>query len=323
MLRNSLGLLFPFAFTFASAHAAGQTQGTTDEPKTQPEIVPAQAPQRSKSIEPTVAEPKAPGRATLNVDPIADGALIGVSLSTAFVLEQINSTGELRPQQIAPNFDRHQLIGIDQSAVTSTPDRRAGTRSNLGLGLAVAFAVVDPVISGFREKSVQTGLVDAMLYAESAALTLAITDMVKLAVRRPRPGAYRDAELHKDDTTTYTNTSTDSALSFFSGHASMTASIGATATYLAFTRSPKSWRPWVTLALATSLTTFVSIERVRAGKHFPTDVLAGSFAGAGIGVIVPHLHRTESVEQRRVWVGVAPTDRRWASGSLVTLSGVF
>lgn len=248
--------------------------------------------------------------------------MIIVAFGTALVLDEITSTGEIRPQQIASNFDRNQLLGIDRGAITATPDSKAGPRSNIGLGVAVAFAVIDPVLSAVREKSLQTGLVDAMLYAETTSLTLALTDMVKLAVRRPRPRAYIDAELHKDDPS-YSNVSTDSALSFFSGHASTTASIGATATYLAFVRAPHSWRPWATLALASALTTFVSVERVRAGKHFPTDVLAGAIAGAGIGVIVPHLHRSDAVEQRRVWIGYAPADRRWSDGGLLTLGGVF
>lgn len=316
MLRHSTRLLLPLCGMLATAHARAQISQKS------PEIEPAQAAQRKRSLEPKRAEPRTAGRATFQVDPIADTSLIVVSFGTAFVLEQITSTGEIRPQQIATNFERHQLLGIDQSAITSTPDPNAGPRSNLGLGAAVAFAVIDPVLSGFRERSLQTALVDAMLYAETASLTMALTDMVKLAVRRPRPRAYLDAEQHRNDGN-YSNASTDSALSFFSGHASMTASIGATASYLAFARSPKSWRPWLTLALATSITTFVSIERVRGGKHFPTDVLAGSFAGAGIGLLVPHLHRTEDVAQRRVWLAFAPHDRRWASGGVFTLSGVF
>jgi undecaprenyl-diphosphatase len=286
------------------------------------EVVPPKAAERQSSLEPQVAEPKAPGRATFNVDPIADSALIGVSFGVATVLDAINATGEIRPQQIAPNFDRSQLLGIDRSTITRTPDPKAGSRSNIGLGAAVAFAVIDPVLSGVREHSVQTALVDAMLYAEAMSLTLALTDMVKLAVRRPRPRAYLDAELHKDDPN-YSNSSTDSALSFFSGHASMTACVGATATYLAFARSPNSWRPWLTLALATGVTTFVSVERVRAGKHFPTDVLAGAFAGAGIGVIVPHLHRSEDTEQRRVWIGFSPSEGRWTNGGVLRLTGVL
>ena len=102
----------------------------------------------------------------------------------------------------------------------------------------------------------------------------------------------------------------------------MTGAIGATATYLAFTRSTGTLRPWLTLGLATGVTSFVSVQRVRAGKHFPTDVIAGAFAGAGVGVIVPHLHRTEETQQRRVWVGFAP-EAEGAEGGSLTLSGVF
>jgi undecaprenyl-diphosphatase len=293
----------------------------TAEPANAAEPVqPVQDPARNVTLEPKAAEPKPPGRATFSIDPIADSGLIVVSLGFATVLELINSTGEIRPQQIAPNFDRNQLIGIDRASITATPSKSAGSLSNAGLGLAVAFSFIDPVLSGFREHSVQTGLVDGMLYAESLSLTFAFTDMIKLAVRRPRPGAYIAAE----NDANFTNTSTDSALSFFSGHASMTAAVGATATYLAFTRSPHSARPWITLAAATVLTSFVSIERVRAGKHFPTDVLAGAVAGAGIGIIVPHLHRSEDVEQRKVWVGFTPlNDRSRTEGGLLHLTGIF
>lgn len=305
----------------AASSTPPAVEETTQAPA--PEVEPVKAPNRNVSLEPKLAEPPQRGRATFDVDPIADTSLIVLSLGFGAVLEAINSTGEIRPQQIAPDFDRNNLIAIDRSSITAKASARAGTFSNMGLGAALAFALVDPVLSGYREGSVQTGLVDAMLYAESASLTLAFTDMVKLAVRRPRPRAYIDAELHKDDLN-YANTSTDSALSFFSGHASLTATIGATATYLAFTRAPHSARPWVTLLLAAGLTAFVSTERVQAGKHFPTDVIAGSVAGAGVGVLVPHLHRTEDVKQRRVWVGFAPVEQNEAvRGGIMSFSGIF
>ena len=289
----------------------------------EPAVVPTQSAQREESLEPEPAEPKAPGRATFDIDPIADGAIIGISAGFAVVLDQLKSTGEIRPQQISRDFDRNNLLAIDRPVVTAKHHGSAGMWSNVGSTAAMAYAILDPVLSGFREQSLQTGLVDFMLYAETLALTQATTNLVKLAVRRPRPAAYREAELNRDNPD-YSNADTDSALSFFSGHAATTASLSATATYLAFTRSPSSWRPWVTLLAGTGLTTFVSVERVRAGKHFPTDVIAGAIAGAGIGVIVPHLHRTEEVKQRRVWVGYAPgpSDRGQRSGML-TLSGVF
>ncbi len=158
------------------------------------------------------------------------------------------------------------------------------------------------------------------MYAESIAVSHALTNITKLAVRRPRPKAYLDAEAHAGDPN-YTNADTDSSLSFYSGHAAMVAAIGATATYLAFARSPHTVRPWITLFAATALSTFVSIERVRAGAHFPTDVIAGSIAGAGVGVLIPHLHRTAGIEQRRVWMAFSPAER--GQGGSLALSGSF
>jgi membrane-associated phospholipid phosphatase len=299
--------------------------GKAPKTATTEEVAPPRDPERRSDLVPKAAEPRPAGRVTFDIDPVADIGVIAVSLGFAGVLELINSTGEIRPQQIASNFDRSNLIGIDRGAVSQTPDKNASGYSNIGMGAAVAFAFVDPVLSGFRESSVQTGLADGIMYAEAMSLTFAATNIVKMAVRRPRPQAYIDAEANKNDPN-YNNSVTDSSLSFFSGHASITAAVGATATYLAFARSPHTARPWITLIVATGLSTFVSIERVRSGAHFPTDVIAGSVAGAGIGVVVPHLHRTEDIKQRRVWVGyaAAPSDGyQQAQGGMLTASGFW
>jgi undecaprenyl-diphosphatase len=77
-------------------------------------------------------------------------------------------------------------------------------------------------------------------------------------------------------------------------------------------------RPWITLGVATALTAFVSYERVRAGQHFPTDVIAGSMPGAAIGVLVPHLHRNKQ-EPPPVWVGVSPAP----GGGSLSVTGFF
>ncbi len=284
------------------------------------EVEPPKAVQRKVSLDPKAAITPTVGRTTFDIDPIADSAMIAVSLGFAGTLELVNSTGEIRPQQISPTFDRNSLIWIDRSAAKRTPDPHAGTYSTIGLGAALAFAFVDPVLSGVRENSVQTGLADAFMYSEALSFTLAMTNVVKMAVRRPRPIAYIEAAKHPGDQ----NNSTDSALSFFSGHSAITATVGATATYLAFARSPHTARPWITLLASVGLTTFVSVERVRAGRHFPTDVIAGSVVGAGIGLAVPHLHRTEDIKQRRIWVGFTPLDNaEVGQGGLLNVSGVF
>jgi len=304
--------------------AAPNAPAAAPEPPSKGEVVPSKAPERQVSLDPKQAESAPGGRTTFDIDPIADSAMIAVSLGFAGTLELVNSTGEIRPQQIDPKFNTANLISIDRGAVTRTPDPHAKAYSTVALGFAAAYAVLDPIMSGVREKSVQTGLADAFMYAEAVSFTLAMTNVVKMAVRRPRPIAYIEANAHKNDDPPYSNSSTDSALSFFSGHAALTATISATATYLAFARSPHTVRPWITLIVGAGLTTFVSIERVRAGQHFPTDVIAGSIAGTGIGLVVPHLHRTDEIKQRRIWVGFSPLNSfKGEQGGLLNVSGVF
>lgn len=253
-------------------------------------------------------------------DPIGDGAMLAASFGFAGVSELIMSTGEIRPQQIDAAFDTRKLLGIDRNAIFQKLDPSAAAFSNAGIYTALGFAVLDPILSGFRDGR-DAGLVDAVMYAEAISFSWALTNIAKIGFRRPRPIVYIDrlnAIEKGEDPATLSNTSTDSSLSFFSGHAALTSTIAATATYLAFARAPGTHRPWMTLTAGIALTSFVSVERVRSGAHFPTDVIAGSLAGAGVGLLVVHLHR-EDRGKRPVWVGAAPT----LGGGAITLSGAF
>jgi undecaprenyl-diphosphatase len=282
--------------------------------------------QRASSLTPTPAEPKPPSlaadeRTKFEADPVRDGAIVGIGLGFAGMLQLIIGTGEVRPQP-ATGFDTKNLLFFDRGAVSQKLDSNAKTISNVGLYAMVAYAIADPILSGIREKSVQTGLTDAIIYAESLTITFGVTNLSKIAVRRPRPIAYIEAAAHKDDPA-YLNSNTDSALSFFSGHAAICGATTATATYLAFARAPHTARPWITLIAGTLITGLVSYERVRSGDHFPSDVIAGAFAGAGIGTLVPHFHRAETVKQRAVWVGFAPATGGQGEGGSLTMSGFF
>ena len=235
---------------------------------------------------PTSVEPP------FRIDPITDGAIIGIAAGFAGMHEAILSTGELKPQRPG---DPKNLLAIDRGAVRQKFDDDAGAHSNVILYGAFAFAALDPFLSGMRSGK-DAALADGLLYAESLSMTWAFTGLTKIAVRRPRPRAYKeqerlDAEFGAGSPDI---TETDSSLSFFSGHAAAVASVSATATYLAFVRSPRTARPWITLAAGAVLTAGVGIERVRAGEHFPTDVIAGTMAGIGVGLLVPHLHHNDA-----------------------------
>jgi membrane-associated phospholipid phosphatase len=204
-------------------------------------------------------------------------------------------------------------------AVTQTIDPHAATYSNIGLYAGIGFAVLDAALSGVRD-GWDALEVDAVMYSETISLTEMFTDLTKISVRRPRPIDYVDCPygVPSKPQTGPQCEGTDLGLSFFSGHASTIGAIGATATYLAFVLTQRAPRPWLTLVAATALTAFVSVERVRAGAHFPIDVIAGSMGGTAIGVLVPHLHR-HLAEGPSVVLGAAPLP----GGTELTLGGVF
>ncbi len=269
-----------------------------------------------EALKPKPLEPPPEQGERFIADPLLDGGILSISGGFAILLNQIISTGELTPQQPGPT---DQLLGIDRGVVHQTPSATARTVSNVGLYTSVAYAVGDSVYTGVAD-STEAGWVDLIMYAETAAVTGAVTNLAKLAVRRPRPSAYRERdEIVAQGGTAPPVTSTNSALSFFSGHASMTAALSSTATYLAFVRSGPT-RGYLTLAGGTAVTTLVCWGRVRGGVHFPTDVIAGAMAGIGIGVLVPHLHREAQLKQRPVWVGVLTTDD---GGGGLSLNGLF
>jgi membrane-associated phospholipid phosphatase len=283
------------------------------------------SPSRRVTLVPHPTEPEPQGGIKFTADPVGDGAILTMALGFSAISELIISTGEIRPQQIDPNFQSSSLLGIDRGAISQHIDPNAATFSTIGLGVALGVAVLHPIVSGIR-RGREAFLVDAVIYAETMSIAWGLDDLAKIAVRRPRPIAYIDRNQAIANGTynpaTYDNTSTDSSLSFYSGHVTEVAAISATATYLNFARyGARDVRPWIAMIAGSALTTFVSIERVRAGEHFPTDTIAGAMAGAGVGVLVPHLHRADSIGQRPVWVGFAPSFEN--KGGTITFGGLF
>lgn len=122
------------------------------------------------------------------------------------------------------------------------------------------------------------------IFVETLSVTNAATTLVKLAVERPRPYTY--AASYDPANARY-----DDRLSYFSGHTSTVAAVAATSTYFAFAEEPGSARAYATLGTGAVATGVVATLRVRAGKHFPTDVLSGALVGGALGILVPHLHR--------------------------------
>jgi hypothetical protein len=138
----------------------------------------------------------APARAsrtgpTLTTDPVVDGVTSTAALAFSGILGWVLSTGEVRPPE--PEAKTSSLCSS-----TASPSRRGSiltpslTRTS-GFCSAVAFATLDPILSGFRDGT-DAMLVDTLLYAESGSITLTLSEIIKIAIRRPRPFHYKNCQ---------------------------------------------------------------------------------------------------------------------------------
>ncbi len=130
----------------------------------------------------------------------------------------------------------------------------------------------------------EIGTVGTMM-AEVIMINNGITNILKGTAKRKRPFTYNpnaplDLKLHKNG-----------RFSFFSGHASNSAAFSFFTAKVYSDNNPGSkWNPYVWSAAAT-LPALTSLLRVKAGKHFPTDVIVGYAVGAAVGFLVPELHK--------------------------------
>lgn len=129
------------------------------------------------------------------------------------------------------------------------------------------------------------GFVIAAMALETFFITDGITNMTKAFAKRFRPFTYNPDVPDEEKLTN------GARYSFMSGHASNSAALGwFTAKVYSDMYPDSKWKP-VIWGLGAGLPAAVSYLRHRAGKHFPTDVIAGYMLGASVGYLVPQLHK--------------------------------
>lgn len=256
------------------------------------------------------AEEAAPLLPSYKFTPVEDGAVLSLSLGLGLLSEAIIKTGEIQPQRpISPDV----LLAIDRPFATSAAATDGRFFSDAGIALAFGWAFTDSLLCFFVDRG-DSAWTYAGIYGQAIAINLAVANLTKIAVRRPRPRSY-----YNFLQTGVVSTVTDDALSFYSLHTAFTAGVAATAAHFAFTRDPDGWMGWVFVGAGVLVTTFVGIQRVRDRAHFPTDVVAGAMIGAGIGVLVPAIHRTIPEKP----IALSPLGFGEAGGGGLAISGVF
>ena len=124
-----------------------------------------------------------------------------------------------------------------------------------------------------------------LLTAEALLLNSGITGLTKVLARRKRPFLYSD---------NYRQHAWDhppARMSFFSGHTSNTACMSFLTAQLYSDYYPESRSKGWMWGAAVAIPAITGYSRMKAGKHFLTDVLVGYAVGAAVGMLVPRLHR--------------------------------
>jgi membrane-associated phospholipid phosphatase len=218
-------------------------------------------------VKPVVELPAAAAGAVLSI--IGFGQLrTKASLSAADVLK-------LDPATIN-SFDRPAAF-IDPSEF-----EEADKRSSLFLNITLC----SPLLLGL-DKEIRRDWVDLLsLYLMTHAADNAVYFGAAFSVRRPRPLTYNSLVPLSE------KTGTGKTNSFFSAHTSFssTATFFMAKVYTDY-HHIRGWNRILAYTIAAVPPALVGYYRMRAGKHFKTDVMFGFLAGAASGIIVPELHR--------------------------------
>lgn len=146
----------------------------------------------------------------------------------------------------------------------------------------IASALLPLSLYAAGSDAVQDMGTDGLLYTQALSLSLCLTQFTKTAVSRPRPLLYGSAGQKA--------VRADDYLSFFSGHTTLAFASATTLTSMALKRDMK---PALTAAVAASgygSAALCGLLRMRAGKHFPTDVITGAVVGSAVSMLVVNLH---------------------------------
>jgi membrane-associated phospholipid phosphatase len=210
-------------------------------------------------------------------------------------------------------WDRDQIGNLDSRAVAAS-DVASAASAVYPMLLAFASQPSGERTSGTLRRSV--------IFLEAYLFATAATRWIKGSLDRPRPYTYL-ATAERPGDSAYDVTDEEAFESLPSGHASTSFCGAALAlTDHLLTRPHAGTAERLGISFAGGLLAGVtSTLRVRAGKHFPSDVLAGGVIGTTSGVLVPLAHHYVAAGGLRA---PGPSRRAWleAAGGLCVGAGV-
>jgi len=143
----------------------------------------------------------------------------------------------------------------------------------------IAITVAAPAAAALGKGVSPRLLNTSIVYTETLGANLLLNSLSKVLFRRPRPYTYRfPAGTPPED---------DWYVSFYSGHSSMSFAAATSGSYLFAESAPDRHSRWMMWGAEFTLASATALLRVRAGKHYYSDILVGALMGIGIGIGVP------------------------------------
>jgi membrane-associated phospholipid phosphatase len=214
----------------------------------------------------------------------------GVALVGAYTNFEGLSRVKNKPRLTKPELNQlmtNSISRLNRSGLTQDPGKREQAHRVSDILMYGTASV--PFLLLLDGKVKKDYLDVALLYLETVALTSNLYTYSPLGptfVDRYRPLAfYEEVPLEERQSGNMRN-------SFYSGHVATTAMGGFFLAKVLHDYHPE-WgsRRWLLFGAASLPTATVAWLRVRALKHFPSDVIAGGLIGAGMGILIPELHR--------------------------------
>ena len=215
---------------------------------------------------------------------------------------------DVRPVPLE-GFDRAEIGWSVDRARIGRLDSRAVPASDLASAAVIAYPMVVAFASQPAGERTRGAMRRSVIQLEAHLLAAAATRWLKRSIDRPRPYTYVPASARPGDAT-YDVRDDEAFVSMPSGHASASfcaAAFALTDHLLSRPRAPAIERIGVAFG-GGLLAGTTAMLRVRAGKHFPSDVLVGGTIGVASGVTVPLAHRwlaggrSTPLPSRRAWL---------------------
>ena len=219
--------------------------------------------------------------------------LTGGLTATSVSLVLHNNTPPLNASEIAL-LDRSKIWSIDRFA-----SRLNSEGADLASDIFLTASSLVPLILLTKKDARQEWKDLAILYTENMSTIIGLTGITKTLIRRTRPFVYND------NVSWDKKQRRDARYSFPSGHVSFSAASSFfTARVFGDLYPDSKWKP-VVWAVAATLPAITAYSRVAAGEHFLTDVIVGYIIGAGVGILIPKLHKKSLYTQHlRIQTGI-------------------